>query len=187
MIMRTVHKNLHGGVQRTFEELRRSFYWKGTFKAIENFCFNCDICSRNKRSSNRKQPLVSFEIPYKFPRAVVAFDIATLPWSSGGYRYVLLITDLFSKYVEAVPMRNQEADSVVKGLEQGWFLRHGYPLTLLSNQGRNVDGALVNTLCESLNISKLLSSLYHLIPSHPPTILKGMGRQGEALKLLSKQ
>ena len=65
------------------------------------------------------------------------------------------------KYIEAVPMKNQKADSVVKALEQGWFLRHGYPLTLLSDQGRNVDGSLVNQLCKNLNITKLHSSPYH--------------------------
>ena len=42
-----------------------------------------------------------------------------------------------------------------------WFLRHGYPLVLLSDQGRNVDGVLVRELCNNLNISKLHSSPYH--------------------------
>ena len=58
-------------------------------------------------------------------------------------------------------MRNQEASSVVKSLEQGWFLRHGYPLAVLSDQGRNVDGTMVNALCRSLGIVKLRSSPYH--------------------------
>ena len=53
------------------------------------------------------------------------------------------------------------ATSVAKALEQGWFLRHGYPLAVLSDQGRNVDGTLINTLCEKLGIAKLRSSPYH--------------------------
>ena len=44
--------------------------------------------------------------------AMVAFDIATLPWSRDGFRYVLIMVDLFSKYIEAVPMKDQTAQSV---------------------------------------------------------------------------
>ena len=156
-----VHNNSHWGVQRTFEELRRRFYWRGLFGDVERFCSTCEVCQKSKRSSTRRQPLVPIKLPYNFPRTVVSYDIATLPWSSGGFRYVLIITDLFAKFIEAVPMKNQEASSVVRALEQGWFLRHGYPLALLSDQGRNVDGALVNGLCERLGIEKLRSSPYH--------------------------
>ena len=160
-VIRIVHNDSHWGIQRTFEEVRRRFYWAGLFKDVEKFCSACEVCGKSKRGCNRKQPLVPIKLQYNFPRAVVSFDTATLPWSAGGYRYVLVLTDLFSKFIEAVPMRNQEASSVVSALEQGWFLRHGYPLTLLSDQGRNVDGMLVNALCKSLGIAKLRSSPYH--------------------------
>ena len=131
------------------------------FRDIESFCLACDVCLRSKRAVSRKHPLVPIKLPYNFPRAVVSFDIATLPWASGGYRYVLVMTDLFAKFIEAVPMKNQEASSILGTLEQGWFLRHGYPLALLSDQGRNVDGSLINGLCHRLGISKLRSSPYH--------------------------
>ena len=129
----------HWGVQRTFEETRRRCYWRGLFRDVERFCSTCEVCMKSKRANNRRQPLVPIKLRYNFPRAMVSFDIATLPWTSGGYRYVLIMTDLFAKFIEAVPMRNQEAGSVPKALEQGWFLRHGYPLILLSDQGRNVE------------------------------------------------
>ena len=160
-VITTIHNGSHWGIQRTFEEIRRKFYWKGMFRDIESFCLACDVCLRSKRAVSRKHPLVPIKLPYNFPRAVVSFDIATLPWASGGYRYVLVMTDLFAKFIEAVPMKNQEASSVLGALEQGWFLRHGYPLALLSDQGRNVDGSLINGLCHRLGISKLRSSPYH--------------------------
>ena len=156
-----IHRNSHWGVQRTFEETRRRCYWRGLFRDVERFCSTCEVCMKNKRANIRRQPLVPIKLQYNFPRAMVSFDIATLPWASGGYRYVLLMTDLFAKFIEAVPMRNQEASSVLKALEQGWFLRHGYPLVLLSDQGRNVDGSLIYRLCATLGISKLRSSPYH--------------------------
>ena len=88
-------------------------------------------------------------------------DIAYLPWTSCGYRYVLVIVDLFSKYMEAIPMKDQEAVTVAEALEYGWFNRYGYPLALLSDQGRNVDGVLVRELSAKYGITKLHLSAYH--------------------------
>jgi len=43
----------------------------------------------------------------------VAIDIAFLPKDQQGYQYILLIGDIFSKFVSAVPLREQTAQSIV--------------------------------------------------------------------------
>ena len=58
-------------------------------------------------------------------------------------------------------MKNQTAQSIVEALESGWLLRHGYPVTILSDQGPNVDGHLVRQLCQQLGIRKCQSTPYH--------------------------
>ena len=160
-VLRRVHSPTHAGVQRTYEDLRERFFWRGMFLDTQNFCRCCEICLRNKRSYGRKESLKPIKLAYNFPRALIAMDIAYLPWSSTGYRYVLIVVDLFSKYMEAIPMKNQEASTVVEALEYGWFYRHGYPLALLSDQCPNVDGKLVREVCERYGIEKLHSSAYH--------------------------
>ena len=69
--------------------------------------------------------------------------------------------DLFSKYMEAIPMKNQEALTIAEALEYGWFNRYGYPLALLSDQCHNVDGGVIRQLCTKYGITKLYSSPYH--------------------------
>ena len=120
-VIQTLHELSHWGVQRTFDMIRQKFYWRGLFRDVERLCSSCEVCLKSKRQAARKQPLVPIKLRYNFPRATVAYDIATLPWSSGGYRYVLVMADLFTKFIEAMPMKNQEATSVVEALEQGWF------------------------------------------------------------------
>ena len=68
---------------------------------------------------------------------------------------------MFSKYYEAVAMQDQEASTILAALESEWFYRHGYPISFLSDQGRNVDGLLVREMCRKLGIRKLHSSPYH--------------------------
>ena len=42
----------------------------------------------------------------------VSIDIAVLPPDDSGFKYMLLIGDVFSKYIEAVPMKDQHATTV---------------------------------------------------------------------------
>ena len=116
-VLEMVHRTYHGGIKRTIEELKARFYWRGMYTDAERKCKRCMICLRNKRSYSPKQPLNPIEPNYKFPRATIAYDIATLPWSKDGFRYVCIIVDMFAKYIEAIPMKNQTAQSIVEALE----------------------------------------------------------------------
>ena len=95
------------------------------------------------------------------PRSVIAFDVATLPWATNQYRYLLIIVDLFSKYCEAVPLKDQTAPTIEKTLLDSWILRHGRPNIAVSDQAKNVDGQVVTELCQNLGIKKRHSSPYH--------------------------
>ena len=69
----------------------------------------------------------------------------------GGYRYFLLIGDLFSHYVEAIPLKAQTITSIVNAFMVGWVYRgHGVPNIMLTYQGKIVDGLAVHELCHDL-------------------------------------
>ena len=78
-----------------------------------------------------------------------------------GYRYFLLIGDLFSKYINAISLRDQCAESITQALCKEWILIHGLPNFLLSDQGSNIDGNIVREVCEKFGIEKRRSSAYH--------------------------
>ncbi len=88
-------------------------------------------------------------------------DIATLPWSEDGYRYFLLVVDLFAKYVELMAMKDQTATTVASAFRDGWVYKHGVPRVLVTDQAHNVDGEVMNELCRGLNIEKRRTSPYH--------------------------
>ena len=74
---------------------------------------------------------------------------------------MLIIIDLFSKFVEIVAMRDQTAESVCSALLNGWIYRNRVPDMLLRDQGRNVDGEAVRKMCAGFGINKKHSSAYH--------------------------
>ena len=89
-------------------------------------------------------------------------DVGTLPWADGEYRYFLLVVDLFSHLVETIPLRDQTAKSIVNAFLGGWVYRgHGVPIILVTDQGKNVDGAAIHELCQELGIQKRHTTPYH--------------------------
>ena len=72
-----------------------------------------------------------------------------------------MAVDLFSKQVEAWPMKDKESESVIEALENAWFNRHALPNILLSDQENAIDGRMIRDMCQRLGIQKRHSSAYH--------------------------
>jgi len=68
--------------------------------------------------------------------------------------------DAFTKWAEAFPLRSKEAEPVAKVLVEQVFCRFGSPVSLLSDQGKEVDGNIMKHVCRMLGINKLRTSPY---------------------------
>ena len=91
----------------------------------------------------------------------ISLDIAYLPNDFNGYRYILLIGDVFSKYIQAIPLKDQTAPLITEALKNHWICIHGAPQYLLTDQGSNVDGEVMKEVCNEIGIEKHRSSAYH--------------------------
>ena len=126
----------------------------GPRTADDQDCFSKFIVVR----SLKKKPAEGMRAPHIFQadnggEFTINLLITTL--HNGGYRYFLLIVDLFSHYVEAIPLKDQTATSIVNAFMEGWVYRgHGVPIIMLTYQGKNVDGLAVHELCHDLEITK---------------------------------
>ena len=88
----------------------------------------------------------------------LSLDIGYLPKDASCYQYILLIGDVFSKYIDAIPLKDQTAPTIVSKLQTKWVYVHGTPFYLLTDQGSNVDGQVMHDVCVSLGIEKRRSS-----------------------------
>lgn len=160
-VVNEYHKSAHLGVDKMYSLLRDRFYWPNMYGYIRSFVTACETCQRTKSDSlPPKAPLVKTYIP-NAPMQFVSLDIAYLPKDSHGYQYILLIGDVFSKYIEVIPLKDQTAQTVVDAFVKNWIYIHGTPFFLLTDQGSNVDGTVMRDICNLLGIEKRRSSAYH--------------------------
>ena len=134
-------------------------YWPYMAKDVEEYCQGCTRCMLAKAGKTVKSTMSS--LLASKPLEVVAMDFTVLEPSTGGLENVLVITDVFTKFTQPIPTRDQKAKTVAKVLVDGWFVRFGIPRRIHSDQGRNFESSLVHELCAIYGIKKSRTTPYH--------------------------
>lgn len=110
----------------------------------------------------RKQRAAMKKYTVGLPMERIALDIlGPLPVTDYGNRYILVVSDYFTKWVEAFPMPDQEASTVAELLVKEVVCRFGVPLIIHSDQGRNFESAVFTEVCELLGMQKTRTTAYH--------------------------
>ena len=122
-----LHDNMaHLGSERVLRLARDRFYWPRMQRNVEHYVRNICRCVKQKppRLKTRAplQPIVTTS-----PFELVSIDFVHLERSSGGYEYILVIVDHFTRYVQAYPTRNKAAKTVAVKLYNDYILRFGFP------------------------------------------------------------
>jgi Integrase core domain len=95
--------------------------------------------------------------PAKGPLESVAMDIlGPLPKSKHGNRFLLVITDRYSKVTQTVPLRAITALSVARAFCEQWVYVYGAPVTLLTDNGPQFTAKCFEAVCAELGVIRSL-------------------------------
>ena len=84
-----------------------------------------------------------------------------LPTSSKGKKYILVVTDIFSKWVEAFALKSTDTETLATVLVNEIVCRYGVPSGLHSDQGANLTIQVISSLCRSLGLERTQTTAYH--------------------------
>jgi hypothetical protein len=84
------------------------------------------------------------------------------PSSSKGHLFVLVATDYFTKWTEAVPLKNMTHKEVIDFIMEHIINRFDIPQTLTMHQGTSFTSSQVHEFANSYKIKLLNSSPYYV-------------------------
>ena len=99
---------------------------------------------------------------YRAIREDISWDImGPLPTSEQGNKYIVVVTDLFSKWVEAFAIRDTTSTTLATVLVDEVISRYGVPACIHSDQGANLCSEVIQTMCKLLGMGRTRTSAYH--------------------------
>jgi len=132
----------HLGAQRTFLQLKSAYYWPGMKGDVIRWCKECEVCAQCKGPPIRRQGRLQ-KVLTGAPLDIVAVDVLSgLPATVDGKKYILVLTDYFTKWACAFALPDAEASTCMRAMYDGFFADFGLPRQLHSDLGKNFESKL---------------------------------------------
>ena len=147
------------GQKKTKEKLLQRYYRYQVRENVNLWVSRCDICGADKPPVHKpRAPLGS--MPVGAPLDRLSTDLlGPFPRTPRGYRYVLVVSDQFSKWVEIVAIPDQTADTTARVILNDVIARLGCPIFIHSDLGSNYESRIFKELCDLLEIKKSRTSV----------------------------
>jgi transposase InsO family protein len=153
----------HPGKNTLFNILKRDYHWEGMSQDIRRFTHNCNQCWGGHNSRRRRQGLLRpLPIPDRFWQQISIDFMTNLPAeNSQAPRFLMVITDRLSKYVQLEAMTSMTAEACATRFRDVWWRFRGFPSQIISDRGSDWVGQFWSTLCKEVGVEQLLSTAHH--------------------------
>ena len=164
-ILQSAHNSLlggHMGMYKCRERILEKYFWPNMNNDVKDHIRKCVECQRSKPHSRPlRVPLQPLEQPSE-PNHRIHVDLFGPLTSSGkGKKYVMVITDAFTKYVELVALPSKEASVVSKAIYETWITRYSTPKEIVTDGGKEFCNKILDGLCDELKLLHKQTSPYH--------------------------
>nr|GEV54818.1 reverse transcriptase domain-containing protein [Tanacetum cinerariifolium] len=150
----------HHGANLTAKKVfDAGFLWPSIYRDAHEMIKTCDIYQRQGKISQRD------EMPQNHIQVCEIFDIWGIDFmgpfpSSKGNKYIVVVVDYFSKWVEAKALPTNDARVVVKFLIS-LFSRFGIPRVIISDRGTHFCNDQFTRVMIKYGVTHRLATAYH--------------------------
>lgn len=160
-VYRELHEDMgHLGSERVIDLVRERFFWPHMKQDIIHYVTKVCHCLKSKQPSKQpREPLCP--ITTTAPFQLISIDYLHLETSVGGYQYILVVMDHFTRYAQAYATRDKSAKTAADKIYNDFILRFGFPETLHHDQGGEFENKLFYTLEKLSGIKHSRTTPYH--------------------------
>ena len=117
----------HQGVHKVASRILQRYEWPGIYDSVNKWIGSCITCLQAKNPPGRtKFPLKNIE-SYRFKELVQIDHTPFANISAEGHKQALVMIDQYTKFAEAVPCGDCNAEQICELLIRKWFSRYGPP------------------------------------------------------------
>ena len=155
-----IHNLSHPSIRATRTLVARKFVWHGLHKQVGIWAKNCLACQTSKVQRHVKAPLEVFKVPSRRFDHINVDIVGPLPISQG-FCYLLTIVDRFTRWPEAIPMKDTCAKTCAQALASHWISRFGVPSEMSSDRGSQFTSVLWKSIAQLLGVHHNRTTAYH--------------------------
>ena len=127
---------------------------------VHEYCKSCDTCQRTNHKMTKQRPELH-PIPVTDVWKQIGIDlVGPLPETPRRNKYIVTVTDYFTKWPEAAPLPDKTACGVANFLFS-LFCCHGWPDIVISDQGREFINEVSRYLFQQTGVEHRMTSAYH--------------------------
>jgi len=159
-ILQLAHSG-HPGIVRMKQKLREAYFWPGSNSDAEKFVQSCVACAASGKTARSETVPVTAIPPPSAPWKNLSIDI-TGPFHTAPQhqRFIVAITDYFSKYPEILLTGDVTSSRIIDWLEEV-FARLGNPQEIQSDNGPQFVSKEFEDFLAAKNIAHKKSAVYN--------------------------
>ena len=155
------HSMAHSGMSRTLSRIQLAWYWPGMTADVRRVVRSCEVCQAAKSGGNH-QPGGRQRLFVGRPWQKVAVDlVGPMPETNRGNRWILVLTDHFTRWQDALALPDATAPVVATALDERIFCYLGLPEQIHTDQGAQFESQLMEELCQLWRVERTRTTPYH--------------------------
>ena len=136
------------------------FYWPTAVSDAQRIVRTCENCQFYTRQIHKPTQELQ-TIPITYPFAVWGLDIlGPFPWAKGGYKFLFVAIDKFTKWIEAELVRKITAEAAIRFVRM-LVSRFGVPNRIITDQGTQFTSKKFTAYCDDMGTRICLASVVH--------------------------
>lgn len=161
-LIKKTHDEAHLGFEKTLEKIREKFYWPLLYSEVKRYCDGCITCKKSKSDNINHVPPMGKQKLATQPWQIIAIDyVGPFPRAKKtGNTCLLVITDIFTKFVIIQPLKEAKAKQLTFFLENMIFLLFGVPEIVLSDNGVQFTSKEFRQMLEKYGVTQWLTPVY---------------------------
>ncbi|UYV72850.1 hypothetical protein LAZ67_10000987, partial [Cordylochernes scorpioides] len=152
----------HLGFARTYDRIRKRYFWPGLYNSVRRYVAHCKECQRKKGENKLPAGKLIPIQPPSFPFQKIGMDLlGRFPLSDKGNRWIIVCTDYLTKYAIAKALPSGTAAEIATFILEEVILKHGAPREIITDRGRAFMSQMVKEVTTRCKISHLFTTAYH--------------------------